>query len=276
MTATTIVTGSKLRLNSYLNDNNILGFAVKNYRDRFLIPSNQNLFGGIIIEYVLIDSGSNSSLFPLPVTPEKTFDIHQLIKNFPYHQYTWSISTAHGIGLIPVTTLHIKPIEDADSSLATIKCNLHYDIKALEFNLPYLRFSLNKESVKILTETNEIKFSETDKEVLQNTLQFLNEFERKFPLMINKKKREYCLLGQHFLKTVCSIQLNDTMLFIDKDKLREKLVPQPNSSLNEMANYLYYQRPVFSKTEQFLNCEDDEHGGRDLFNISQQQVDVIG
>jgi hypothetical protein len=47
MSIATLVTGSKLRSNLYLNKNNILGFTVKNRRNRFLIPSNQNLFGTI-------------------------------------------------------------------------------------------------------------------------------------------------------------------------------------------------------------------------------------
>ncbi len=47
MSIATLVTGSKLRSNLYLNKNNILGLTMKNHRNRFLIPSNQNLFSAI-------------------------------------------------------------------------------------------------------------------------------------------------------------------------------------------------------------------------------------
>ncbi|CAF3278337.1 unnamed protein product [Rotaria sp. Silwood2] len=270
----TPVTGSMLRLNHYLTNNNILGFAVKNSRDRFLIPSNQNSYNDIQIEYILIDSGSNSSLFPLPMTPEKTFDIYRLIQNFPFDRYTWTIGTAHGIGVIHDTTLNIKPLEDNGSSSSKIKCSLHSDINKLEFELPHIRFSLDRESLKVLFETDIVPFSDPDKETIKNTLKFLDDFINYFPLMINNKKRDYCLLGQHFFRNVGSIQLNEVIIFIDKQKLREKLFPPINKSVNEIINFLFYQRPTFAKTEQFLFCEDNEHGGKDLLNISSEQIDV--
>lgn len=64
------------------------------------------------------------------------------------------------------------------------------------------------------------------------------------------------------------------MIFIDRNKSREKLFPPTNISINEIANFLHFQRPLFSKTEKFLICEDDEHGGRDLLNISNQILDI--
>jgi hypothetical protein len=274
MASGTTVTGSKLRLGQYLNNNNILGFAVRNHRDRFLVPSSQNLFGGILTEYVLIDSGSNSSLLPLPTTPEKNFDVRHLIKNFPHDKYVWSIGTVRGVGLLNDTTLHIKPKQFNNLPSFKIKCSLHMDIKSLDFELPYVRFSLDKQSIKILSETTEIPFADVDEEILANTLSFLNEFENHFPMMINNKKRDYCLLGQHFLTNICSLQLNDVIIFIDKNKLQEKLFPPQTLCINDIADYLYYQRPAFSRTENFLNCEDDEHGGRDLFNISHQHIDI--
>ncbi|CAF4287498.1 unnamed protein product, partial [Rotaria sordida] len=151
----TSISGAKLRLKTYLINNNIEGFTIKNFRERFLIPSNNNIFGGIQMEYVMIDSGSNSSLFPLPMTLNNTFDINILLKNFPFDKYQWSIGIAYGVELNGV-------------SVCTIQCSLHIDIKELQFQLPYIRFSLNKDSIIALIETNEIPFSVTDKETLQN------------------------------------------------------------------------------------------------------------
>ncbi|CAF3811359.1 unnamed protein product [Rotaria sordida] len=177
----TSISGAKLRLKTYLINNNIEGFAIKNFRERFLIPSNNNIFGGIQMEYVMIDSGSNSSLFPLPMTLNNTFDINILLKNFPFDKCQWSIGTAYGVGArdgrasqkvtpppSPDTTLHIKPKELNGVSVCTIQCSLHIDIKELQFQLPYIRFSLNKDSIIVLIETNEIPFLDTDKETLQN------------------------------------------------------------------------------------------------------------
>jgi hypothetical protein len=196
----TATTGSKLRLNSYLTNNNIEGFAIKNCRERYLIPSSDNSFGGVKIEYVFIDSGSNSSLFRLPMTSNNTFDINVLLNNFPYDTYQWSIGTAHSIGFLPDTTLNIKPKVSNDPSLRTIKCCLHSDIKPLQFELPYIRFSLEKEAMVILFKTNDIPFVDPDKDILENSLNFFNEFEKHFPLMRSTSKREYCLLGQHFFR----------------------------------------------------------------------------
>ncbi|CAF3224449.1 unnamed protein product [Rotaria socialis] len=274
MTTDTIDIDAQLQLNSYLKNNFIEGFAIKNFRERYLIPSSNNIFGGVQIEYILIDSSSNSSLFPLPMTLNNTFDINILLKNFPYDKHIWSIGTAHGVGLLPDTTLHIKPKESDDGSLCTIKCSLHVDIKPLEFQLPYIRFLLDEQSIKVLLETNEIPFSATEKGILRSRISFFNEFGKNFPSIRSTKKREYCLLGQHFLKNLCTIQINDTMVFVNKNKTREKLFPLANRSINEVADYLYHERPLFSRTEKFLMCEDDEHGGSDFLNISGNIIDI--
>ena len=198
MTSGTTITGSKLKLNTYLTNQNIEGFAIKNSRERYLIPSSDNIFGGVKIEYVFIDSGLNSSLFPLPTTSNKTFDINVLLNNFPYNTYQWSIGTAHSIGFLPDTTLCIKPKGSNDPPLRTIKCYLHTDIKPLQFDLPYIRFSLDKEAIMVLLETKDIPFVDPDKEILEEALQFFNEFEKYFPERTRRSKYEYCLLGQHF------------------------------------------------------------------------------
>ena len=64
------------------------------------------------------------------------------------------------------------------------------------------------------------------KEIMRLTIQFMDDFTRYFPsIMKNKTRRKYCLLGQHFLRNVGSIQLNDIMIFIDKQTLGNKLFP---------------------------------------------------
>ena len=262
-------------LNRYLNSNKISGFAVKNSRYRFLIPSNCNSFGGINIEYVLIDSGSNSSLFPLPLTLQKVFDINGLMETFSFNKYNWSIGSAHGVGLISDTTLHIKSITDHDGlALHPIQCILHFDLKPLPFELPYLRFSLDRDSIQTLIDMDNISIPKFDRESLRTTLNFLDEFRKTFPLLKSKSNRDNCLLGQHFLKNVCSIQVNDVMMFIEKQMLQDRLFPPNDSNVLAITDFLYRERPGFSKTEEFLNCDDDEHGGKDLFNISNQQIDI--
>ncbi|CAF0987245.1 unnamed protein product [Adineta ricciae] len=240
----------------------------------FDLGSGENTFGGIKIPYVLIDSGSNSSLLPLPMNVNNKLDLNELMRCFPSSGFLWTISTAYGVGLLPNTSLHIKRRVESNGADGKILCHLHADLKMLQFELPYLRFTLDKESIQVLTGLNETLFSEADKSLLEDTLRFLNNFEDHFPSMINTKKREYCLLGQHFLKTVCSIQVNDTMIFINKDKLRNRVFPCANTTIDEIANYLYYQRPSFSKTEKFLLCEDDEHGGPDLLNVPEKQIAI--
>jgi hypothetical protein len=39
--------------------------------------------------------------------------------------------------------------------------------------------------------------------------------------------------------------------------LHQKLFPTSDLTINQIVNYLYYQRPIFSKTERFLCCEDE-------------------
>jgi hypothetical protein len=102
----------------------------------FDLGSSDNIFAGVQIEYVLTDSGSNSSLFPLPMISNKNFDVNGLLKNFPHDKDLWSIRAASGVGLLPDTTLHVKPKKSNDASLCKLKCCLHVDIKSLEFQLP--------------------------------------------------------------------------------------------------------------------------------------------
>ena len=59
-------TGSKRRLSLYLTKHKIEGFALRNSRDRLLIPSAENMFGRVRVDYVLIDSGCNAALSPMP------------------------------------------------------------------------------------------------------------------------------------------------------------------------------------------------------------------
>ncbi|CAF1269484.1 unnamed protein product [Adineta ricciae] len=221
-----------------------------------------------------LGSGSNSSLLPLPMNVNNKLDLNELMRCFPSSGFLWTIGISYGVDLLPNTTLHIKRRVESNGADGEILCHLHADLKMLQFELPYLRFTLDKESIQVLTGSNETLFSEADKSLLEDTLRFLNNFEDHFPSMMNTKKRQYCLLGQHFLKTVCSIQVNDTMIFINKDKLRNKVFPCANTTINEIGNYLYYQRPSFSKTERFLFCEDDEHGGPDLLNVPEKQIDI--
>lgn len=151
------------------------------------------------------------------------------------HWFTWD-----GVDLSTDTTWHIKSFESNDASVGTIKCCSHVDLNSLEFELPCIRFSLDKESIKVLVEINEIPFSETHKVTLENILCLFNEFEKHFLTMTNTKNCGYCLLGQRFLKNWCTIQVNDTMIFIGKNKPCDKLFHPTNTSINDFANYLYY------------------------------------
>jgi len=101
----------------------------------FDLGSSDNIFAGVQIEYVLIDGGSNSSLFPLRMIPNKNYDI-SLLKKFPHDKDLWSIGAASSVDLLPDTTLHIKPKKSNDASFCEIKCCLHVNIKSLEFQLP--------------------------------------------------------------------------------------------------------------------------------------------
>ncbi len=42
-----------------------------------------------------------------------------------------------------------------------------------------------------------------------------------------------------------------------KNIFHQKLFPPLDLTINQIVNYLYYQRSTFSKTERFLCCEDD-------------------
>ncbi len=70
------------------------------------------------------------------------------------------------------TTLIIKPLEDNDSSSSKIEFILHSDIKELQFQLPYIRFSFDRESIKLLSETDVIPVSETNKDTIKDSLNF--------------------------------------------------------------------------------------------------------
>jgi hypothetical protein len=64
------------------------------------------------------------------------------------------------------------------------------------------------------------------------------------------------------------------MIFVDKNKSHQRLFPRENMNMNDIGDYLYAQRPLFTRTERFMLCEDDEHGERDLLNISNTIINM--
>ncbi len=81
-------------------------------------------------------------------------------------------------------------------------------------------------------------------------------------------------LDNIFLGNLCIIQVNDAMIFVDKNKSHQRLFPRENMNMNDIGDYLYAQRPLFTRTERFMLCEDDEHGERDLLNISNTIINM--
>ena len=103
--------------------------------------------------------GSNPSLFPLPITTNRNFDIHYLIQQIPSEQYQWTIGLTHGVTLISDTTLRIKLIGNEGSGSLEISCSLHIDIKLWSFHSTHFKFLLIKESIQILFNENSIPFA---------------------------------------------------------------------------------------------------------------------
>jgi len=80
----------------------ILFYALCNNRKRYFIPSKENYFGGIKIEYCMLDSGANTLLLPC-----NQVILSEIIVKFDYPRYKWDVCPSGGVGALSSPILSI-------------------------------------------------------------------------------------------------------------------------------------------------------------------------
>ena len=114
----------------------VIAVAAMNNRSRMFVPGIDNTFAGMAFPHVMIDSGCNSLLLPLP------HDVSAL-NHFAGKSYAWTVSTLSGTGASNPLTLTIK------SKLLPHVGEMKLSVMSLSVPLPRLRFDVTKEAASI-------------------------------------------------------------------------------------------------------------------------------
>ena len=178
-------------------------FAIKNYRNRLFLPSNDNLFGEMKYSRVLVDTGCSSILLPL----HSTGDLSTLMRAYPpvrltkaMTDYHWKIAFSSKVGGSSLVLVIEK-----DPSSHCFPVSLMRDVLGtqVQTSLNRLRFSLSTEDIKTLLDRT-----------FQNVFTAL---ERKKLLQINAEipRRQHVLLGQDVLSKFSCIRHGKVAMYFD-------------------------------------------------------------
>jgi len=182
----------------------VIFFGIKNHRQRFFIPSCENVFGEKKYPKVLIDSGCSSILLPL----SDANDLTLLLEKYPSARksrsmldYHWKIATSSNVGgSTPVLLI------EKDPSVDSFPVCLMKDIfPSNKFSLKRLRFSLCTDDITFLLETPEFRrvFTVTEMEKL-------SDLKGK-----TISRRSHALLGQDVLSSFSCITHGSVSMFFN-------------------------------------------------------------
>jgi len=221
-------------------ENNVILFASMNKRFRFFIPSKDNYFGGVPVEYVMIDSGCNSILLPLPESLEF------LEKTFVEPQYSWRIRTGKGVSGSSLC-LYITAV------IGKIQVSIHGKAVA---EVDRLRFHLSSEDVKNLSACSALDITQKD---------LIVQFFQTHVV----SRRKHALLGQDILRFHLCVQTRDCFIVLNPtcDSIPVSV---------RYLNALLVQESVKSTnawTKEFEDLEDDDHDGDDEMQFIDDPID---
>jgi len=218
----------------------VIALALRNKKSRFFLASKENWFGGLKVEAVMIDSGCNSLLLPLPTQQ----DIINLPNLFPPGKgFLWEISNSKGVQAKSLT-LRIK-VANGTIPISLCKDLLPPSIPGVGFS--YLRFHLCSEDVaEILKKPDMYGMQDHDLKVLQAWTT---------PI----KRRNHALLGQILLYWNGCASFQHQEMFAVVLHAVFPLVQGWDllTQLDQIA------RRSVSLPEKFDDLEDEDHDGDD-------------
>eukprot|EP00978_Attheya_sp_CCMP212_P031719 scaffold120867_cov37-Attheya_sp.AAC.2 len=219
----------------------IKAVACRNMKKRYFLPSKANYFGGIRYEYVMVDNGCNTLLYPFH--PE-------VLTRFAGADFTWKINYSRGgVGAVKSRTLVVRKL----STASFCEVVLAGSDPLLSTNL--MRFHLGTQSGTILSIHGKLSSGNRAK---------LAEFLDAIGGIVSDERR-HVLLGQQLLQTVVSIQRRPLYLMCDFD------LPFP--TLQDVAAVDQLVEPLLGEFEEFDDLEDEDHGIDDDEECSFEEID---
>ena len=210
--------------------------ALRNKKNRFLLPSQENYFGGLRIEAVMLDTGCNSLL--CPIANEHT--LSEMCKLFPKETYLWTIEESRGVQSKSLT-LEIKKRSEAPITL-----ELEKNLITSKSEVARLRFHLSAEDI-----TNTVLRDN----LAPNYIEKLKTAEATYTV----QRRSHALIGQSLLKGRALVQFGDMAIVVDAERY-----PQfPINPLQDDQEFVK-QNSKETKPETWDDLEDNDHDNDDL------------
>lgn len=210
-------------------------------KKRYFCPSKANYFGGIHYEYVMVDNGCNTMLYPF-----KT----EVLTRFAGADFTWKINFSRGVGAVKSPTLVVRKASTASF------CDVVLAGSDPLLTTNSMRFHLGTQSATILSTHN--KLSTGNRAKLAKYLEVMGDAV--------SDERKQVLLGQQLLQTVVSIQRGPLYLMCDYD------LPFPTIQEMETVNQLVEH--LLDEFDEFDDLEDEQdHGIDDDEECSFEEID---
>lgn len=238
-----------------MENNKIQGvelFTYKNIKNRFFVPSKENYFGGVKIQYIMFDTGCNTHLLPL----EKD-KINNIIELFPADKYVWQISGSKGTGALSPPVLIINSI-NGKSEMFNVKISC--DLYPFETFLEFLRFHLSYEDTVDLFKCSDfVSLSSNSKLILNNFIKTVESLKNIYPDIKIGERRSHALFGQNFMNKKQLLQKGNVSAVLSQDFNFKDVVS------------IYGQLEIMGKKavediENFDDLEDEDHDATDLFS----------
>ena len=218
----------------------IKAVACRNMKKRYFLPSKANYFGGIHYEYVMVDNGCNTMLYPFH--PE-------VLTRFAGSDFTWKINFTRGVGAVKSPTLVVRKLSTASF------CEVVLAGSDPLLSTNSMRFHLGTQSATTLSTHGKLSSGNRAK---------LAEFLDAMGGIVSDERR-HVLLGQQLLQTVVSIQRGPLYLMCNFD------LPFP--TLQEVAAVEQLVEPLLEEFEEFDDLEDEDHDIDDDEECSFEAID---
>jgi hypothetical protein len=204
----------------------IKAVACRNEKKCYFLPSKANYFGGICYEYVMVDSGCNTMLYPFHF---------EVLTRFAGAEFTWKIDFLCGVRPVKPPTLVVR------LGNMTNFCEVALAGSDPLLSTNSMRFHLGTQSARILATHGKILAPDQAK-----LAEFLNVMGD-----VVSDERRHVLLGQQFLQTVVAIQRGPLYLMCDY------FLPFP--TLDEMRAVYRLVDPLLEEFEEFDDLKDEDH-----------------
>jgi len=220
-------------------------FFIANEKSRFFIPHDNNLFNKHVFDYLMLDTGANTSLFKI----KDEDDLKNIPINFKDSQFNISKSTVVGFENINLMLL----------SNYDIIYNIGNNYKG---KITKMRFHLCGDDIKLILKENIFNLSIESLKTLKN---YYEKFQNCNHIA---RRRKNCLIGQDFLKNKFLIQHQNIACLFDTPKNEEELIKN-YKYVNEISinskDLIKIEKTIFSTLEDDDHDNEAQYIGNDIF-----------